>query len=328
VGAFLLRRLFTAVLTLFGALLLMFVLLTVMPGDAVDATQGEKFAGETILANKRAKYGLDDPVPIQFGKYLKNLATGDFGYSFKNDASVNDALKETSSNSLRLLFWGSFTQIGGSLLLGFLAAAKRNSIFDRFSAVFGVAMQALPILVTALLAQVLFGKFMVDRNWGFLNIYDRWPSEWRFGVIPKDNWRAVILPAVIVGLVQMAYLARLLRSSMLEVIRADYIRTALAKGLPRWRVLLKHALRPALIPYVTAAALTLVEIFGVAVQTETLFSIYGIGSKVGESAQIQDTPMVLGLSSVVIIAAVFASTVVDIGYSLLDPRVRSGANEE
>jgi oligopeptide transport system permease protein len=326
-GSFLIRRIFSSFVTLLGALLLMFVLLTVMPGDAVDAVQGEKFAGEATLANKRAKYGLDDPVPVQFGKYLKNIATGDFGYSFKNEASVNDALKETAANSLRLLFWGSFTQVGGSLLIGFMAAAKRNSIFDRFSAVFGVLMQALPILVTALLAQVFFGKFMIDRNWDWLAFYDRWPSEWRFGVIPKDNFRAMLLPAVIVGLVQMAYLARLLRSSMLEVMRADYIRTATAKGLPRWRVLLKHALRPALIPYVTAAALTLVEIFGIAVQTESLFSIYGIGSKVGESAVIQDTPMVLGLSSVVIIAAVFASTIVDIGYTLLDPRVRSAGAE-
>jgi oligopeptide transport system permease protein len=326
-ATFIVRRILIAVITAWAALTLMFGLIAIMPGDGIDARSSEKAAG-SAQTNLRKKYGLDRPLIVQYGKFVKNIAQGDLGYSFKDDRSVNGSLKETVKNSARLLFWGSFTQIGGSLLLGFLAAAKRNSIADRLSTVLGVAMQALPILVTGLLAQVAFGVFPADdsRNWKWMTLYGTWPSEWRLGVIPNGGWKAIILPSVIVGLVQMAYLARLLRSSMLEVLRADYLRTAVAKGLSRRRVLLKHALRPALIPYITAAGLTLVEIFGIAVQTETLFGIYGIGSKVAEAAGQQDAPTVLGLSSVVILAAIVMSTLIDIGYSILDPRIRVGGS--
>ena len=323
-GSFILRRLGLALITAWLALTFMFILLQVMPGDAIEAKSGEKFVNAAIQKNIRAKYGLDKPVIVQYGKFFGNLAKGDLGYSLKNDRSVNTDLKETMKTSLRLLFWGSFVQVGGSLSIGFLSAAKRGSLIDKLSTALGVLLSAMPVFVLGLLAQVFFGVVPFKANWNWANFNQFWPTSWKFGVIPNGGWKGIVLPAIVVGLVQMMYLARLLRSSMLEVLRADYLRTATAKGLSRRRVLVKHALRNAMIPYVTATSLALVEIFGIAVQTETVFGLYGLGSKVAEASQIQDTPVVLGLSSVVILAATLVSLLVDISYSKLDPRVRVG----
>jgi oligopeptide transport system permease protein len=323
-GSFILRRLGLALVTAWLALSFMFILLQVMPGDAIEAKSGEKFVNAAIQKNIRAKYGLDKPVIVQYGKFFGNLAKGDLGYSLKNDRSVNTDLKETMKTSLRLLFWGSFVQVGGSLSIGFLSAAKRGSLIDKLSTALGVLLSAMPVFVLGLLAQVFFGVVPFKANWNWANFNQFWPTSWKLGVIPNGGWKGIVLPAIVVGLVQMMYLARLLRSSMLEVLRADYLRTATAKGLSRRRVLVKHALRNAMIPYVTATSLALVEIFGIAVQTETVFGLYGLGSKVAEASQIQDTPVVLGLSSVVILAATLVSLLVDISYSKLDPRVRVG----
>jgi oligopeptide transport system permease protein len=324
-GSYLLKRLGLTIFVVWAALTFMFVLIELMPGDAVQAKAGEKAVGAGIEANIRAKYGLDKPVIVRYGKYFGNLVQGDLGFSFKNDRSVNTDLKETMKNSLRLLFWGGMVQIGGSLLLGFVSAAKKGSLLDKFTTTGSVAIQAIPVFVTGLLAQVLFGVVPVQTfkaQW--LNFNFAWPLDgWKLGILPP-NFKAIVLPAIVVGVVQMAFLARLLRSSMLEVLRADYLRTAAAKGLPRRTVLVKHAMRNALIPYVTAAGLALVEIFGIAVQTETVFGIYGIGSKVAEAAQIQDGPVVLGLSTVVILAAALVTLLIDFSYSLLDPRIRVG----
>ncbi len=326
-GSYLLKRLGLTLITVWGALTIMFVLLIVMPGDAVSAKSGEKAVGAAIENNIRVKYGLDKPLVVQYAKYWENLVQGDLGYSVQNDKSVNQLLSETAQNSGRLVVWGGIVQIFGSLALGFLSAARRNSVFDRLTSFLSIAAQAIPVFVTGLLFQVFFGVIPNQATSKFFKpfvFYGFLPSEWRFFIFPKDNWKTYVLPAVAVGIVNMAFLARLLRSSMLEVIRADYLRTAKAKGLAPGRVLLKHALRNALIPWVTAASLSLVEIFGIAVQTEFVFGISGIGSQIAESAQIQDTAPVLGLTSIVVLATALTMLLVDLSYSLLDPRIRVG----
>lgn len=322
-GSYLVKRLALTVFVAWAALTIMFLLIVVMPGDAITAKAGEKAVGAGIEANLRAKYGLDKPLIVQYGKFFGNLVQGDLGYSIKNDRSVNTDLHETMSTSLRLLFWGGMVQVFGSLTLGFLSAARKG-LFDKIVTTASIAAQAIPVFVTGLLAQVFFGVIPFERGIGWLNFNTFWPSEWRFGVIPNGGWKGIVLPSVVVGVVEMAFLSRLLRSSMLEVMRADYLRTAFAKGLSRRRVLLKHALRNALIPWITATGLALVNIFGIAVQTETVFGLYGIGSKIAEGALIQDGPVVLGLASVVIVAVAFTTLLIDLSYSVIDPRIRAG----
>ena len=327
-GSFLVKRIALTVFVVWAALTIMFVLLWAMPGDPASLRAGEKALSPTIVANLQRKYGLDQPIINQYGRFFKNLAQWDLGFSQKNDESVNKTLKDTVKTSLRLFLWGGLVQIGGSLVLGFLSAARKNSLADRLTTVASVAAQAIPVFVSGLLFQVFFGVIPNGRNIGWLNFFQRWPDHWHLGIIPAGNWKGIVLPAIVVGIVQMALLARLLRSSMLETLKADYLRTATAKGLPRMRVLVKHALRNALIPYVTAAGLALVEIFGIAVQTETVFSLPGLGSKIGEAASAQDGPMVLGLSSVVILSAALMSLLVDFSYGLIDPRIRVGQKRE
>ncbi len=331
-GSYFFKRLGLTVLTVWGALTIMFVLLVAMPGDAVTAKQGEKSVGEGTLNNVRRKYGLDKSVPEQYVRYWTDLAHGNLGYTVKNDKSVNSMLGETAQNSLRLVFWGGIVQVFGSLGLGFLSAARRNSLVDRITTAGSVAAQAIPVFVTGLLFQVFFGvipyNFSQESGWlkhsGFLNFNTFQPSEWTLGVFPKDNWKGWVLPSIAVGIVNMAFLARLLRSSMLEVIRADYLRTAKAKGIGPFKVLFKHALRNALIPWVTAASLSLVEIFGIAVQTEGVFGINGVGSQIASSALEQDTRPILGLTSVVVLATAMMMLLIDVSYSFLDPRIRVG----
>jgi oligopeptide transport system permease protein len=325
-GSYLLKRLALSLFTVWAALTLMFLLIEAMPGDAVDARAGEKAVGSAIEANLRAKYGLDDAMPVRYGRFFVNLAQGDLGYSFKNDRSVNTDFKETFKNSLRLLVWGGIVQIGGSLTLGLLSAARQGSFGDRITTILSVAAQAIPVFVSGLLFQVFFGVIPFNFSWSWLNFNRLWDASddaWRFMIFPKE-WKVIVLPAITVGIVQMAFLARLLRSSMLEVLRADYLRTAAAKGLSRRSIILKHGLRNALIPYITAAGLALVEIFGIAVQTETVFGIFGIGSKIAESALIQDAPVILGLSSIVIVTTALVTLLIDLSYSVIDPRIRVG----
>ncbi len=321
-GTYLVKRLLLTLFVVWASLTLMFILFFIMPGDPVELKGGEKALSESVKNNIREKYGLDDSVPVQYAKYWGRLATFDLGDSYRNDESVNKTLSQGIKTSGRLLLWGGLVQVFGGLTLGFIAAARQYSLVDKFTTVLSVALQAVPVFVSGLLAQFTFGVVPFKNNWGWLNFNVRWPENWYLGVIPNGNWKGIVLPAVVIAVVEMAYLARLLRSSMLDVLRADYLRTASAKGLPRRKILIKHALRNAIIPFITALGLTLVSIFGIAVQTESVFSLPGLGSKIAEAAIGQDAPVVLGLSTVVILFAALMTLLVDLSYGLIDPRIR------
>ena len=321
-GTYLVKRLLLTVFVVWAALTLRFILFFIMPGDPVELKGGEKSLTESVKANIREKYGLNDSVPVQYTKYWGRLLTFDLGDSYQNDESVNDLLTQGVKTSGRLLLFGGLVQVFGGLSLGFIAAARRYSLVDKFTTVLSVALQAVPVFVSGLLAQFTFGVIPFKNNWDWLNFNARWPERWYLGVIPNGNWKGIVLPSIVIAVVEMAYLARLLRSSMLEVLRADYLRTAQAKGLPRRTILVKHALRNAIIPFVTALGLTLVSIFGIAVQTESVFSLPGLGSKIAEAAIGQDAPVVLGLSTVVILFAALMTLLIDLSYGVIDPRIR------
>ena len=321
-GTYLVKRLLLTVFVVWASLTLMFVLFFVMPGDPVELKGGEKALTEATKNNIRAKYGLDDSVPVQYAKYWGRLVKLDLGDSVQSDDSVNRLLGQGIKTSGRLLLFGGIVQVIGGLSIGFIAAAKQYSLADKFTTVLSVVLQAVPVFVSGLLAQYLFGVIPFKNNWGWLNFNVRWPERWYLGIIPNGNWKGIVLPSIVIAVVEMAYLARLLRSSMLEVLRADYLRTAAAKGLPRRKILVKHALRNAIIPFITALGLTLVSIFGIAVQTEGVFSLPGLGSKIAEAAIGQDAPVVLGLSTVVILFAALLTLLVDLSYGFIDPRIR------
>lgn len=316
------RRIGQMFLVVWAATTLMFALFFVIPGDPISLKSGEKSIPPEILKNIEAKYGLDQPVIVQYGRFWKNLFKGDLGYSYKNEQSVNVILGDGLSTSARLLFWAAVTQLLIAFTVGLVSAIRRGSLGDRIATIFTVGVQGIPVFVSGLLAQYFFGVLPFQMNWDWLNFFKPWPTEWSFGVIPMEGWRGIVLPALVVALVDAAFIARMLRSSLLEVLRADYIRTAFAKGLSPRRVWLHHALRNALIPVVTVYGTSIIAIFGVAVQTEKVFSLPGMGSTIADAALLQDSPVVLGLAIVVIAFGAFINLIVDLSYALIDPRIK------
>jgi len=316
------RRIGQMFLVVWAATTLMFALFFVIPGDPISLKSGEKSIPPEILKNIEAKYGLDQPVIVQYGRFWKNLFKGDLGYSYKNEQSVNVILGDGLSTSARLLFWAAVTQLLIAFTVGLVSAIRRGSLGDRIATIFTVGVQGIPVFVSGLLAQYFFGVLPFQMNWDWLNFFKPWPTEWTFGVIPIEGWRGIVLPAIVVALVDAAFIARMLRSSLLEVLRADYIRTAFAKGLSPRRVWLHHALRNALIPVVTVYGTSIIAIFGVAVQTEKVFSLPGMGSTIADAALLQDSPVVLGLAIVVIAFGAFINLIVDLSYALIDPRIK------
>lgn len=319
------KRLLQSLVVVWAAVTLMFALFFIIPGDPISLKSGEKALPPQILANINAKYGLDQPTYVQYFRFWKNLLKGDLGYSYKNDKSVNTILHDGLSTSARLLFWGALLQLIIALTVGLTSAIKRGSLGDRIGTVFSVGVQGIPVFVSGLLAQYLFGVLPFQLHWNWINFFKPWPQSWTLGVIPTDSWKGVVLPALVVAVVDAAFIARMLRSSLLEVLRADYIRTAFAKGLSARRVWFHHALRNALIPVVTVYGTSLIAIFGVAVQTEKVFSLPGMGSTIADSALAQDSPVVLGLAIVVIAFGAMVNLVVDLSYALIDPRIKIDA---
>ena len=316
------KRLLQSLVVVWAAVTLMFALFFIIPGDPISLKSGEKALPPQILANINAKFGLDQPTYVQYFRFWKNLLKGDLGYSYKNDKSVNTILHDGLSTSARLLFWGALLQLIIALTVGLTSAIKRGSLGDRIGTVFSVGVQGIPVFVSGLLAQYLFGVLPFQLHWNWINFFKPWPQSWTLGVIPTDSWKGVVLPALVVAVVDAAFIARMLRSSLLEVLRADYIRTAFAKGLSARRVWFHHALRNALIPVVTVYGTSLIAIFGVAVQTEKVFSLPGMGSTIADSALAQDSPVVLGLAIVVIAFGAIVNLVVDLSYALIDPRIK------
>ena len=310
------------VLVVWAATTLMFALFFVIPGDPISLKSGEKSLPEEVLRNITEKYGLDQPVIVQYGRFWKNLFKGDLGYSYKNEQSVNTILHDGLSTSARLLFWAALTQLIIALVVGLVSAIRRGSLGDRIATIFTVGVQGIPVFVSGLLAQFFLGVVPFQKKIDWLNFYKPWPTEWKLGVIPTQGWKGIVLPAVVVALVDAAFIARMLRSSLLEVLRADYIRTAFAKGLSPRRVWMHHAMRNAMIPVVTVYGTSLIAIFGIAVQTEKVFSLPGMGSTIANAALAQDSPVVLGLAIVVIAFGAFVNLVVDLSYALIDPRIK------
>ena len=319
------KRLLQTLVVVWAATTLMFALFFIIPGDPISLKSCEKALPQSIIDNINAKYGLDKPAYVQYFRFWNNLFHGDLGYSYKNDKSVNQILTDGFQTSARLLFWGALFQLIIALTVGLVSAIKRGSLGDKIGTVFTVGIQGIPVFVSGLLAQYLFGvlPFQLHINWA--NLYKPWPAEWAFGVIPTTGWQGILLPALVVAVVDAAFIARMLRSSLLEVLRADYIRTAFAKGLSPRRVWFHHALRNALIPVITVYGTSLISIFGVAVQTEKVFSLPGMGSTIADSALGQDAPVVLGLAIVVIAFGAIVNLIVDLSYALIDPRIKIDA---
>lgn len=308
---FVLKRLLQLIPVIIGVTFIVFFIMNLAPGDPAAIILGDQATAEA-LAMKREELGLNDPLLIRYFNYMKNLLRGDMGTSYKNNIPVWNQVIDRLPNTAILAVAGIFIALLFGIPIGILSAKKQYSILDNVSMVAALIGVSMPNFWSGLLLVMLFSLKL-----GWL------PSQGMGsgGFIPV--LRSIILPSLTLGINSMAMVARMTRSSMLEVIRQDYISTAQAKGLDDHVITTQHMLRNALIPIITAVGLQFGHLLGGAMLAETVFSWPGLGRLMVDSIKSRDIPMVLGC--VVFMATMFSivNLIVDIVYAFVDPRIKS-----
>lgn len=301
-GKYILKRIVTSVITLFVLITVVFFLVRLMPGGPFVS---EHMTPE-IKAVMNAYYGLDKPLPVQYLTYLGNLLQGNFGYSMKyTNRSVNAILAESFPYSFDLGVRALLFAVCFGLVLGIIAALKRGKKLDYFCILIAIIGTSVPDFIMGGLLQYFFGI--------------------KFKILPVAEYydiRYTILPAISLGFFTLASVSRVMRSSMLEVVNQDYIKTAKAKGLSRFRIVRKHEIRNAILPVVTIMGPVVASVLTGTFVIESIFAIPGMGKYYVESIEQLDYTLVLGMTIFYGAFLVIANTVVDILYGLIDPRIR------
>ncbi|MFO7545948.1 MAG: ABC transporter permease [Trueperaceae bacterium] len=298
------RRLLIAFPSVLGVLIIVFLMVRLAPGDPAVFLAGEFAPPETIAA-MRTRFGLDRPYHVQFGLYVGSLVQGDLGRSTRTQRLVIDDLKQFFPNTLELALGAMVIALLIGIPAGVIAALRQNTWTDLLVTVGSLIGVSMPVFWFGLLAMLYFS---VQLGW--------------FPVAGRGTLAHLVLPAVSLGLGSMAIIARMTRSSMLEVLGLDYVRTARAKGLQGARVVAKHALRNALIPVVTVGGLQFGQLLSGAVLTETVFAWPGIGRLLVDSIRARDYPVVQGSVLLIAVTFILINIAVDLIYGFIDPRIR------
>jgi ABC-type dipeptide/oligopeptide/nickel transport system permease component len=331
--AYLIRRLLLHIPTVYGAVTFLFFLFFVLPGDpATQIAGGDRVIRPEVLEQINNRYGLDDPLLEQYANYWERTLQWDLGESYKNRRSVNEILGEKAVNSLRLAIWAIIIEVVVGVSVGLWSAIRKYSLSDRLTTILTAAASAIPVFVLGYILQYMFAVYPNKHDWpewARLRTSGIGPDTWTFFFIPTgEQWRYLVLPAVTLACVSTALAARMMRGSMLDVLRADYMRTARAKGLPERSVVLRHGMRNALIPVVTLIGIDFGTVIGAAVLTETVFSWPGLGSAIEEAVGDRDLPVLLGLTLVVVVSFALINLIVDLSYAWFDPRIRLGKDTD
>ncbi|PHK96238.1 peptide ABC transporter [Pseudoroseomonas rhizosphaerae] len=307
------QRLLMTVPVMFGVLLIGFLLMQVVPTDPAIVRAGPTASAELVQEIRR-ELGLDQPLYVQFGIYLWRLLQGDLGVSIINNVAVTQELGGTIGPTLELMFASLFWSIPIGIALGTIAAYWRGSVLDRFVTALSVAGGSVPVFFLGLML-----IWVVGFQWQWLPFTGRGGPLWTV-----EGWQSIALPALTLGGVFIAPVARMTRTAVLEVLGAEHVRTARAKGLTERAVVLHHALRNALIPVVTLIGLQIGFLLGGAVVTETVFSWPGVGRLAVGAILSSDFPMAQGTIIVLSLGFILVNLVVDVLYVALDPRMRGG----
>jgi len=322
---FLIRRLLLLILVLFGVLILVFTVGRMIPGDPARVMLGER-ATEDMVQNMREKLGLNEPLVIQFGIYFSNILKGDMGTSITQFQPVVDIIKDHFFATFELAFMSVLWSVIIGIPIGVLAAKKKDSFFDYASmsvALFGVSM---PVFWIGLIFIIIFS---VNLHWlpasgreiGIFEAVFLFLQTWDFSILWK-GFSYIVMPSLALGSMFAALIARMTRSSMLEVLNENYIETAFAKGIKEKKVINKHAKRNAMIPVVTVIGMQIGSLMGGAVLTETVFAWPGLGRELVDAIFSRDYPLFQGI---ILFAAMFfavSNLAVDIIYGFLDPRIK------
>jgi ABC-type dipeptide/oligopeptide/nickel transport system permease component len=300
---FIIRRLLLAIPTLFGVLVVAFLLLYVAPGDPVTAMIGER-ADSATIARLRSELKLDDPLHVRFGHYVANIARGDLGRSYITNRPITQDIFERFPKTLQLAAAAMLFAAVAGISLGILSGRHPGGVADRLA--LGVAYLGIsfPVYWVGLLLILLFAVLL------------QWLPPSGYG-----GWKFMILPALALGMRSIAFLARVTRSAMMDALSADYVRTARAKGLSERSVTLRHALRNAMIPIITVLGLDFGAYLTGSILTETVFSWPGIGRYVVGAIARRDLPAIQGTVLFLSAVFVFVNLLADIAYAKTDPRV-------
>ncbi|OGL43112.1 MAG: glutathione ABC transporter permease GsiC [Candidatus Schekmanbacteria bacterium RBG_13_48_7] len=303
---FIIRRLLLFIPTVFGVCSLVFAVLHLMPGDPVDMILGET-ALPVDKENLRVQLGLNDPLYIQYMKYISRLLRGDFDRSIimNRNEPVSDIIIERVPGTILLAVCSLIIAVSLGIPAGIIAALKRNTLTDYCITVLSLVGISMPnFWLGPLLIMLLSYQFRI------------------FPMPGEGGWMTVILPSITLGTAMMAILARMTRSVFLEILNRDFIIAARARGLPEYRIILKHALANGMIPLITIIGMQIGGLFTGAIITETVFSWQGIGSLTIEAIQNRDYPVVQGCALFIAITYVCVNLITDILYAAADPRIK------
>ncbi len=301
---YLIRRLIQFIPTLIGIYILTFLLMRVIPGDAAQYLEGDR-GDEQSLAATRARLGLDEPLPTQFWIFFTDALKGDLGRSFITNRPVMDMIAQTFPYTAVLALCAMLIAVFVGVPLGIVAAITRNPIWDNFARLLALIGVSVPVFWLGIQLQILFGL--------------------HFRLLPVSGAgfdQHLVLPALTASFAMLAVLMRITRSTLLEVLNQDYIRTARAKGLAERPVIFRHALRNALLPVITIVGLQLGTLLSGAVLTETIYAWPGVGKWLYDSIVARDYPIVQAVTLIIALIYIAINFVVDILYALVDPRIR------
>jgi peptide/nickel transport system permease protein len=302
--------------SLLGISIVLFALLALAPGDPFGELANNPNVPPEVAAGLRAKFGLDDPIVLRYARWLSAMLNGDWGFSFVSRMDVDILIRQRLPATLLVIGSSQILALLIALPVGVYSALRPYSILDQTATLLAFIGFSLPTFFTGLLFILLFSIYL---DWlPFVFRTDIGASGWQWY---WEQFKQAVMPVAVLGLLQAASWTRYVRSSVLEVMRLDYVNTARAKGLPERLVVIKHILRNALIPVVTLVALQMPALFGGAIVTEQIFRIPGIGSLLISSILANDTPVIMAVTFVFACLVILFNLLADILYGWLDPRI-------
>ncbi|MFF1721317.1 ABC transporter permease [Streptomyces sviceus] len=307
-GRYVARRLLQMIPVFIGTTLLIFLMVYALPGDPVRGLFGDKGGSPQVIAALRHEYGLDQPIMVQYWHYMKNMILhADFGTQIASGRPVTDVLGDAFPVTIRLASLAFLIELVVGIALGIVAGMRAGRFTDNVALLISLLLISVPVFVLGFILKVVFA---FQLNWLPPNVND------------STNYNELLMPAVVLASASLAYVTRLTRTSVAENLRADYIRTAIAKGLPKRRVVGVHLMRNSLIPVITYLGTDIGALMGGAVVTEGLFNIQGIGGTIYQSITRREGTTLVGLVTILVLVYLLANLLVDLLYAVLDPRIR------
>jgi len=301
---YIVKRILIAIPVLIGVMLIIFLLLNVVPGDPITLMMKEHIKPE-LIERMREQMGLDKPVLVRFTIYMKDAIRGDFGVSYKLNRNVTSLILNAFPQTVRLSLFAALIAWIIGIPAGIVSAVKQNSFTDRFFMSFSLMGVSMPVFWAALMLQYVFA--------------------FKLKLLPVsgyESWKHLLMPAIVLGWSSAGTIARLTRSSLLEIMKNDFVQTARAKGLKESSVIVGHALKNAMLPVVTMMAIQIASLLSGAVITESVFGIPGIGRLAVNAIQTRDMPLLQGTVVFTTILIIAGNLAADILYSVIDPRIR------